>query len=64
MKQGDLVKISPRILSWRNGDEWGTIAIASKIEGMMITLVCNTGNVRELPVQLASQYLEVVNETR
>lgn len=62
---GDLVKIDDRIqATWRDGEQWGSIAVVTRIEGMMITLVCNTGFIRELPVQLSPQYLKVINETR
>ena len=62
---GDLVEISDKITKhWRDGASWGSLAIVAKVEGMMITLVCNTGVVRELPVQLSPQYLNVINETR
>ena len=62
---GDLVTISDNITKhWRDGTSWGSLALVTKVEGMMITLVCNTGLIKELPVQLSSQYLKVVNETR
>lgn len=65
MRQGDLVEISDRIRSaWRDGHEWGFLAIVTKVEGMMISLLCDTGFVKEIPVQLSPQYLKVVNETR
>lgn len=62
---GDLVEISDKIAKhWRDGASWGSLALVAKVEGMMITLVCNTGVVRELPVQLSPEYLKVINETR
>lgn len=66
MKRGNLVKINSRIHNWPRGTEWGTLAIVSKIEAMIVTLVCDTGFVKELPMQLVPQYLEVVggNEAR
>jgi len=65
MKPGDLVRISEKIPKfWRDGSQWGNIAIVAKVEGMMITLVCNTGFIQELPVQLSPQYLSIINETR
>ena len=65
MKPGDLVRISEKITKhWRDGSQWGTLAIVAQVEGMMITLICNTGCVRELPVQLSPQYLSIINETR
>lgn len=65
MKPGDLVRISDKIAKhWRDGEQWGSVAIVAKVEGMMITLVCNTGFIRELPVQLSPQYLNIINETR
>ena len=65
MKPGDLVQISDKISKhWRDGSQWGTLAIVSRVEGMMITLVCNTGFIRELPVQLSPQYLTIINEIR
>lgn len=65
MKPGDLVEISYKITKyWKDGGSWGSIAIITRIEGMVITLVCNTGFIRELPVQLSPQYLKVINETR
>lgn len=65
MKQGDLVQISDSIAkSWRDGLQWGSFAVIIKIEAMEITLLCNTGFIKELPVQLSSQYLKVANETR
>lgn len=65
MKAGDLVAISDSITKhWPQGHQWGFIAIITKIEAMEITLLCSTGFVRELPVQLSSQYLKVINEAR
>jgi hypothetical protein len=65
MKPGDLVLVSDKITKhWKDGGSWGSLALITKIEGMMITLICNTGFIRELPVQLSSQYLKVINETR
>ncbi len=64
-KPGDLVQISDSIMKhWREGHQWGYVAIVTKIEAMEITLLCNTGFVKELPVQLSPQYLKVINETR
>jgi hypothetical protein len=64
MKPGDLVRISEKIPKfWRDGHQWGSIAIVAQVEGMMITLVCNTGFIRELPVQLSPQYLSSIDET-
>ena len=61
---GDLVAISDSITKhWREGSQWGSVAIVTKIEAMEITLLCDTGLVKELPVQLSSQYLKVINET-
>ena len=62
-RAGDLVKISARIKNWPDGDLWGSVALVTRVEGMMITLLCNTGNVREIPMQLSPQYLEVIDET-
>ena len=63
VERGDLVRVNiPE--AWPDHLEWGTTALVTDVRGMMIKLFCESGHVKELPVQISSRYLEVIREGR